>query len=163
MTRTCPSRATAAIVVTRYELDLTYRMSSNRLSGKANLSAVSLQPLTRFSLDLVGLQVTKVSVNGRRAKQFSTRDGKLFIWPDKELPVRSAMSVEIRYAGNPGPRFGPVGRRRLGGADRRGAGGRPAQRGRRPGSRATTTRATRPATGSRSAPIRLTPSYRTGS
>ena len=104
-----PESGNGGFVVTRYELDLSYRMSSNRLSGKANLSAVSLQPLTRFSLDLVGLQVTKVSVNGRRAKKFSTRDEKLFIWLDKELPIRSAMSVEIRYEGNPGPRFGPWG------------------------------------------------------
>ena len=99
-----PQSGNGGYVVTRYELDLAYRMSSNRLSGKALLSAVALQPLTRFSLDLVGLQVGKVSVNGRRVKRFSTREGKLFIWLDKEIPVRSSMSIDIRYEGNPAPR-----------------------------------------------------------
>jgi aminopeptidase N len=104
-----PGSGNGGYVVTRYELDLVYRMSSNRLSGKAVLSAVSTQELTRFTLDLVGLQVGKVSVNGRRAKKFNTRDGKLFIWPDKPIPVRASMSVEISYEGNPGPRQGPWG------------------------------------------------------
>ncbi len=104
-----PASGNGGFRVSRYELELTYRVSSNRLTGKASLSAVTTQTLSRLSLDLVGLQVSKVSVNGRRAARFSTRAGKLFIWPDKPIPVRASLSIEIQYAGNPGPRFGPWG------------------------------------------------------
>ncbi|HEX2903162.1 MAG TPA: M1 family metallopeptidase [Jatrophihabitans sp.] len=104
-----PHAGNGGYLITRYDLELDYRVSSNRLDGKALLSAVALQPLTRFSLDLVGLQVSKVSVNGRRARRFSTRNGKLFIWPDREIPVRASMLIEVRYQGNPGPRTGAWG------------------------------------------------------
>jgi aminopeptidase N len=52
------------------------------------------------------LQVSKVSVNGRRASRFATRANKLHIWPDRPLPVGSSIAIEIQYAGNPGPRRG---------------------------------------------------------
>ena len=139
-----PQSGNGGYLVTRYELDLTYRLSSNRLSGHAVLSAVALQPLTRFSLDLVGLQVGKVSVNGRRVKRFSTREDKLFIWLDKEIPVRSSMSIDVRYEGNPAPRdslWGDIGWEEL--TDGVLVAGQPS--GPRPGSRATTIRPTRPA------------------
>src|SRR5438128_2108756 len=67
------------------------------------------QQLSRFSLDLVGLQVSKVSINGRRAQKFTARANKLHIWPDRPLPVGTSLTVEIGYAGNPGPRGGPWG------------------------------------------------------
>lgn len=104
-----PGSGNGGFRVSRYELELTYRVSSNRLVGKARLSAVTTQTLSRFSLDLVGLQVSKVSINGRRVARFSTRSNKLFIWPDKPIPVRTSLTIEIQYGGNPGPRFGPWG------------------------------------------------------
>ncbi len=104
-----PDSGNGGYRISRYELELTYRTSSNRLSGKAKIAAVSTQSLSRLSLDLVGLQVSKVSVNGRRVARFSTRSGKLFIWLDKPIPVRAGLAIEVQYAGNPGPRFGPWG------------------------------------------------------
>jgi aminopeptidase N len=104
-----PESGNGGYRVNRYDLDLSYRMSSNRLIGKAILSAVATQQLSRFSLDLVGLQVSKVSVNGRRAQKFTARANKLHIWPDRPLPVGTSLTVEIGYAGNPGPRSGPWG------------------------------------------------------
>jgi aminopeptidase len=95
--------------VTRYELDLTYRMNSNLLSGRARLSAVATQALSRFSLDLSGLRVTKVSVNGHRAQRFETRRHKLHIWPDASLSVGAVITVEVQYSGNPRPVRGPWG------------------------------------------------------
>lgn len=81
--------------VTRYELDLTYRISTNLLLGRARLSAVATHSLTRFSLDLAGLRVTKVAVNGRRAQRFTTRGRKLHIWPEKPLPVGATIMVDV--------------------------------------------------------------------
>jgi len=98
-----PGTGNGGYRVTRYDLDLTYGMSSNRLVGRAVLSAVATEPISRFSLDLAGMAVTKVSVNGRRAKRFSVRGRKLHIWPDAPLRVGSSMTVEVQYSGNPRP------------------------------------------------------------
>ena len=104
-----PDSGNGGYRVTRYELELNYRMGSNRLAGRAVLSAVATQPLSRFSLDLAGMQVAKVSVNGGRAKRFATRSRKLDIWPDRPLPVGSSLVVDIHYSGNPRPLRGPWG------------------------------------------------------
>jgi aminopeptidase N len=104
-----PDSGNGGYRISRYELELSYRMSSNRLTGKAKLAAVTTQTLSRLSLDLVGLQVSKVSVNGRRVARFSTKGGKLFIWLDKPIPVRAGLAIEVRYTGTPSPRFGPWG------------------------------------------------------
>ena len=104
-----PSAGNGGYRVTRYDLELTYRMSSNRLSGKAVISAVATQGLSRFSLDLADLRVSKVSVNGRRAAKFGLSRGKLTIWPAAPVPVGASLSIEVQYAGNPGPLAGPWG------------------------------------------------------
>lgn len=107
--RYLPRSGNGGYRVTRYELDLTYRMSSNLLFGHAQLSAVATQALSRLSLDLAGLRVAKVSVNGHRAQRFETRRHKLHIWPDKPLPVGGAITIDVQYSGNPRPVRGPWG------------------------------------------------------
>jgi aminopeptidase N len=98
-----PTSGNGGYVVTRYELELTYRMSTNLLFGRARLDAVATESLSRFSLDLAGLRVAKVAVNGRRAQRFVTGGRKLNIWPDRPLPAGFTMTVEIQYSGNPRP------------------------------------------------------------
>ena len=57
--------------MSRYELDLEYKVAINRLAGSATITAVTLAALRTFTLDLSdALAVTKVSVNGRRPAQF---------------------------------------------------------------------------------------------
>jgi aminopeptidase N len=98
-----PHSGNGGYAVTRYDLELTYRMSSNLLLGRARLSAVATESLSRFSLDLAGMRVTKVTVNGRRARRFTARGNKLRIWPDAPLPVGATIAVDITYSGNPRP------------------------------------------------------------
>jgi aminopeptidase N len=90
--------------VSRYELDLEYKVAINRLSGTVTITAVTLAALRDFTLDLSdALSVTKVSVNGKRPSQFGSSHGKLRIVLSAALPAGAAMSVEIRYGGNPRP------------------------------------------------------------
>lgn len=90
--------------VSRYELDLDYRMSSNRLNGTATITAVALASLKSFTLDLAAtLTVSKVTVNGRRPAQFTTAGGKLRVRLDSPLPAGAAMSIVVRYGGTPRP------------------------------------------------------------
>lgn len=90
--------------VSRYDLNLDYKMSSNRLSGTATITAVTLASLRTFTFDISdALSVSKVTVNGRRPAHFTTSSGKLRIRVDAALPAGSAMSVAIRYGGTPRP------------------------------------------------------------
>ena len=115
--------------VSRYELELEYKVAINRLAGTATITAVTLAALRTFTLDLSdALSVTKVSVNGRRPASFSCSGGKLHIALSSSLPAGAAMTIEVRYGGTPRPIrsfWGEVGFEEL---TERGAGRGPAQR-----------------------------------
>ncbi|ORA22519.1 M1 family metallopeptidase [Mycobacterium aquaticum] len=90
--------------VSRYELELEYKVSANRLAGSATITAVTLAQLRTFTLDLAQtLSVSRVSVNGRRPAQFRCSNGKLLITLASALPAGAAMTVLVRYSGNPRP------------------------------------------------------------
>ncbi|MCV7007852.1 M1 family metallopeptidase [Mycobacterium gordonae] len=99
-----PQNGSFGYTVSRYELDLEYKVAINRLSGTATITAVTSVELGEFTLDLSNaLSVSRVSVNGKRAARFSCRGGKLRIVLGSKLPTGAAMSVVIRYGGNPRP------------------------------------------------------------
>jgi len=104
-----PRHGRAGLRVTRYELELDYRVGSNRLSARARLHATATRGSDRFTLDLVGLRVSHVTVNGRRATRWNHRGGALTIVPEAPLAVGSTMVVEIEYGGHPRPTAGPWG------------------------------------------------------
>jgi len=90
--------------VSRYELELEYKVASNRLAGTATITAVALASLQTFTLDLAdGMGVSKVTVNGRRPAIFAASDGKLRIRLNSPLPAGSAMTITVRYGGTPRP------------------------------------------------------------
>lgn len=99
-----PNNGNFGYRVSRYELELEYKVSSNRLTGTAIITAVTLASLQNFTLDLAeNLGVTKVSVNGRRPAHFATSGAKLRIRLAHALPAGSAMSITVRYGGVPRP------------------------------------------------------------
>jgi aminopeptidase N len=90
--------------VSRYELELEYKVAINRLTGSATITAVTLAELQTFTLDLSdALSVTKVSVNGRRPAAFNCSGGKLHIALPSSLPAGAAMTIAVRYGGTPRP------------------------------------------------------------
>src|SRR4051794_41427843 len=50
-----------------YDLKLSYTPRTDRLAGTALIQARALVPLSRFNLDLEGLRVRRVTVDGKRA------------------------------------------------------------------------------------------------
>jgi aminopeptidase N len=99
-----PANGNFGYRVSRYELDLEYKVNINRLSGTATITAATLASLTTFSLDLSdALVVSKVSVNGHRPASFHRSHGKLDITLSSALPAGAAMSINVRYAGTPRP------------------------------------------------------------
>ncbi|MWV50468.1 M1 family peptidase [Rathayibacter sp. VKM Ac-2803] len=89
--------------VESYDLDLDYRVATNRLAARATLQIVALQPLRRFSLDLSRLRVTRARVAGRKARTEQTAH-KLRITPAEPLEAGESFVLEIEYGGHPGPR-----------------------------------------------------------
>jgi aminopeptidase len=90
--------------VSRYDLELTYKVHSNRLTGKATITAVATETRSRFALDLAaGLHVTKVAANGSRSTKWLHRNGKLIITPAREIPAGAALVLTVQYGGSPKP------------------------------------------------------------
>ena len=86
--------------VARYDLDVAIDPVAKTLVGHAVVSARATQALSRFDLDLVGLTVRSVRVDGRAAAW--TRDGgELVITPRHVLPRGDRFSVDVRYDGAP--------------------------------------------------------------
>ncbi|GIG35810.1 M1 family metallopeptidase [Cellulomonas pakistanensis] len=104
-----PDRVPGGLHVTRYELELDYRVATNRLDAVARVHAVAAGDLERLSLDLVGLKVSRVLVDGHRPARFAQRDGRLEVRLARPVAAGGALVVEVQYAGQPGPRRGPWG------------------------------------------------------
>ncbi|MBW9209868.1 M1 family metallopeptidase [Mumia sp. zg.B21] len=83
-----------------YTLDVRYDPATDRLAGQARMRARATQNLSRFNLDLEGLTVRSVRVNGRRATWRHT-GGELTITPPRGLRKRTTFVTDIRYDGVP--------------------------------------------------------------
>ena len=104
-----PLHGNPGYAVQHYDLDLDYRVASNRLSGRARLTVLTREALSRLSLDLARLRVTKVVCDTRRVAKFSQRAGKLHVLFDNPVPDGSTHVLDITYGGAPGPLDGPWG------------------------------------------------------
>ncbi len=99
-----PQSGDRSFDVESYDLDLRYRMRTNRLDAVAVINAVAVAPTSTVALDLVGLRVTRVSINGERTKAFRQGPRKLQVILPHVLEVAERFSIEIAYGGAPGPR-----------------------------------------------------------
>jgi aminopeptidase N len=95
-----PRSGSAAYNVGHYVVDLAYRPSNGTIAAKTTIVATARQRLSRFSLDLVGLRVTAVSVDGEAA-EFNRGRGKLKITPSAAIAKREAFTVVVEYRGRP--------------------------------------------------------------
>jgi hypothetical protein len=88
--------------VEHYFLDVDYDPGTGVLDGVATIEARATQNLSSFNLDLVGLTVESIKVNGRRADW--SRDGQeLTITPRKGLRDHRSFTTVVRYSGVPEP------------------------------------------------------------
>ena len=89
--------------VTHYALNLTVDPKANHLDGIATISATATQDLARFDLDLSGLEVYTLKVDGNDAP--FTRDGReLVITPETTLAKGKDFTISVLYRGSPEPR-----------------------------------------------------------
>lgn len=108
-----PTSGNRGYNVSRYELDLTYRVVANRLEGRATIIATTTDVRNKYVLDLTqSMRVAKVSVNGRRAAKFVHRGDKLSVTPNETIPAGAVLTFSVQYSGTPTPRqsiWGEVG------------------------------------------------------
>ncbi|MER6753136.1 M1 family metallopeptidase [Micromonospora echinofusca] len=95
-----PGAGNGGYDVAGYRLAVRYDPATDRLSGRATLTATATAALSRFNLDLAGLDVSRVAVDGRPAG--SARDGdELVVTPRGGLSRDARFTVEVDYSGVP--------------------------------------------------------------
>ena len=85
-----------------YDLGLAFAPGRGRIRATATLDAVATQALSSFNLDLRGLRVSAVSVNGAPAG-FARRGAELTVSPAISIPSGAAFRVVVLYGGRPRP------------------------------------------------------------
>jgi aminopeptidase N len=86
--------------VQHYDLAIRYGPRTNHLRGVATITALTTQSLSCFSLDLVGLTVHAITVNGDPAT-WSRTHHELMITPAVSLASGADLSVLVTYDGFP--------------------------------------------------------------
>ncbi|MGK5557531.1 M1 family metallopeptidase [Actinomadura kijaniata] len=86
--------------VQHYNLKLAYDPDYDQLDGTARITARATQNLSAFNLDLNGMDVEKVTVDGHKAR-FKRRGTELTITPRKGLRKGRHFTVAVTYGGVP--------------------------------------------------------------
>lgn len=86
--------------VARYILDLDWDPQDARLEGRATIEATATQDLLSFNLDLLGMEVAAITIDGVDA-EFSHTDAELTITPADPLAEGTAFAAVIDYGGRP--------------------------------------------------------------
>ncbi|RSM69340.1 peptidase M1 [Amycolatopsis sp. WAC 01375] len=89
--------------VTDYSIALDYSPYFLMVGGKATITATALQDLSRFNLDLRGLTVRSVTVDGVAATFQRAGEHELVITPRTPLAEGAKFTVAVRYDGRPAP------------------------------------------------------------
>lgn len=103
-----PKAGNGGYDVSRYNLHLRYKPSSNRLRALATIRARAKKSLARFDLDFRHLHIERLRVNGERAR-YRRRGQELKISPRHGLRKGSRFRVRVRYHGHPRPVIDPDG------------------------------------------------------
>lgn len=98
-----PTFGNNGIDVRNYDLDLDVAMPSSRLTAKATLDIRALEDITTFRLDLTGLSVSEVLIDGVAAVFNQRNESKLTIRPRVAIPKGKSFKAVISYAGAPKP------------------------------------------------------------
>ncbi|SCG56560.1 M1 family metallopeptidase [Micromonospora inositola] len=97
-----PGAGNGGYDVEHYRLKVRYDPGSDRLTGEATITATATAGLSRFNLDLAGLTVDRVDVDGAPAKH-RRDDAELIVTPAHGLPAGRRFTVDVAYAGVPQP------------------------------------------------------------
>jgi aminopeptidase N len=94
--------------VADYNLRVGFDPASHNLAATNTITARATQALTSFDLDLNGLTVDSVKVNGAPAKFTRTGDHELVVTPARPLRHGERFLTEVAYHGQPAPIRDPL-------------------------------------------------------
>ena len=86
--------------VTHYRLGLGYKLIGNRLVGDAVLTCLARTDTTSVTLDLAGLRVSKVLLDGKTTRVHAPRLAAARSLP--ELAADQEFELRVKYDGSPG-------------------------------------------------------------
>ncbi|MFF4354278.1 M1 family metallopeptidase [Streptomyces sp. NPDC001530] len=95
-----PKMGNGGYDVTHYGLTLSYDPQSKRLKGTAAITARATQNLSAFNLDLKGLDVAGVTVEGKVAR-WNRAGQELTVRPHDDLDKGETFRAVVRYSGSP--------------------------------------------------------------
>ncbi|MFF3850651.1 M1 family metallopeptidase [Streptomyces sp. NPDC002328] len=95
-----PSLGNDGYRVSAYRLDLAYDAATKLVDATATIEIRTTQPLSRLSLDALGLDIRSVHVGGRTAT-YEAVDEKLRITPARPLPADCRTTVCVAYTADP--------------------------------------------------------------
>lgn len=104
-----PGHVDGDLDVDLYELELDYRVTTNRLEGRARVYARAARPTRSVSLALRGLRVSHVLVDGSRPERWTQHDHRIVVKLKHEVAAGAALVLDVKYAGQPRPLRGPWG------------------------------------------------------
>ncbi|MEU6991625.1 M1 family metallopeptidase [Streptomyces sp. NPDC046465] len=95
-----PKLGNGGYEVTHYGLTLGYEPDSRHLTGTAEITARATKNLSSFTLDLKGLDVSGITVEGEAAR-FQRAGQELRVRPADELDRGETFRASVRYSGTP--------------------------------------------------------------
>ncbi|WP_445024082.1 M1 family metallopeptidase [Streptomyces sp. SAS_270] len=95
-----PKAGNGGYDVTHYTLALAYDPEAHKLTGTAEITARATQDLSAFDLDLKGLDVGGVTVEGRGAR-WNRSGQELTVRPHEDLDKGETFRTTVRYSGRP--------------------------------------------------------------
>ncbi|MGW7278036.1 M1 family metallopeptidase [Streptomyces sp. NPDC054844] len=95
-----PKAGNGGYDVGHYDLTLAYDPDAEHLTGTATITARATRDMSAFNLDLKGLDVEKVTVEGRNAR-FNRAGQELTVRPADELDAGETFRVTVHYSGDP--------------------------------------------------------------
>ncbi|MFD9410485.1 M1 family metallopeptidase [Streptomyces sp. NPDC059989] len=95
-----PKAGNGGYQVDHYALDLDYDPADGQLHGTAVITARAEQELSSFNLDLSGLKVEGVTVQGAGAR-YNRTGNELTVRPPEDLEKGEVFTAEIDYSGRP--------------------------------------------------------------
>ncbi|GHA25019.1 metallopeptidase [Streptomyces tauricus] len=96
-----PKAGNGGYDVTHYGLTLDYEPRTRRLVGKAEIRARAEKDLSAFNLDLKGMEVRSVEVDGKPARFNRSGDHELTVRPREDLGGGDSFVAVVRYEGVP--------------------------------------------------------------
>ncbi|MGH9187675.1 MAG: M1 family metallopeptidase [Acidimicrobiales bacterium] len=95
-----PTLGNGGYDVAHYTLELNYDPETVELSGRAIIDATATVDVSSFNLDLTGLSVHAVVVDGRPA-EFDYNGAELTVRPDGPIRSGTRFAVSVDYGGTP--------------------------------------------------------------